>query len=91
MDMKELRAEIDALDDTIKDAFIKRMELCAGIAAYKKEHGLPVFHPAREREIVERLTCGMDADMAVYLTALYENLFALSRAYQTKKIENDRP
>ena len=87
MDMKELRTKIDELDDGIKDAFVKRMELCAGIAAYKKANGLPVFYPAREREIVERLTKDMAPDMASYLAALYDTLFTVSRAYQTKRIE----
>ena len=37
MDLTELRRKIDALDDTIRDAFLERMAICADIAAYKKE------------------------------------------------------
>ena len=51
----------------------------------KKANDLPVFHPAREAEIIERLTAA-DADMAEYTAALYQTVFALSRAYQEKKI-----
>lgn len=88
MDMKKIRTEIDALDDVIKDAFLRRMELCAGMAAYKKENGLPVFYPAREREIVARLTKDTNADMATYIKVLYNILFEVSRAYQTTKISD---
>lgn len=86
MDMKEIRAKIDALDDTIKEAFEERMALCADMAAYKKENDLPVFFPAREREIVARLTKDMDSGMATYTKVLYNTLFEVSRSYQTKRI-----
>ena len=85
MDLTELRQKIDALDDSIRDAFLERMAICADIAAYKKENGLAVAHPGREREIVARLTKDMDADMATYFKIFYSGLFEVSRAYQTKK------
>ena len=86
MDMKEIREKIDALDDTIKAAFEERMTLCADMAAYKKENDLPIFYPAREREIIARLTKDMDAGMATYTKVLYNTLFEVSRSYQTKRI-----
>ncbi len=86
MDMKEIREKIDALDDTIKAAFEERMALCADMAAYKKENDLPIFYPAREREIVARLTSDMDSGMATYTKVLYNTLFEVSRSYQTKRI-----
>lgn len=86
MDMKEIRVKIDSLDDTIKTAFEERMALCADMAEYKKENGLPVFYPAREREIIARLTGDMDAQMATYTKVLYNTLFEVSRSYQTKRI-----
>lgn len=85
MELSELRKQIDTLDDDIRKAFLKRMELCAEIAVCKKANGLAVAHPAREREIVTRLTQGMDADMATYFKIFYSGLFEVSRAYQTKK------
>ncbi len=86
MDMKEIRAKIDALDDTIKTAFTERMELCADMAEYKKENGLQVFHPAREREIIARLTNDMESNMATYTKMLYGTMFEVSRSLQSKRI-----
>lgn len=88
MDMKEIRQKIDALDDRIKAAFEERMSLCADMAAYKKENGLPIFFPAREREIIARLTKDMDAGMATYTKVLYNTLFEVSRSCQTKRISD---
>ena len=88
MEMKEIRAKIDSLDDTIKAAFEERMALSAEMAAYKKENDLPIFYPAREREIVARLTKDMDSGMATYTKVLYNTLFEVSRSYQTKRISS---
>lgn len=86
MDMKEIRQEIDALDDKIVEAFTARMLLCAEMAKYKKENDLPVFYPKREEEIKERITAGMPEDLAESTRAFYNALFAVSRSYQTKVI-----
>ena len=50
MDINSLRADIDAVDSDLLDAFCRRMEISAKVAACKKENGLPVFDPARERQ-----------------------------------------
>ncbi len=88
MDMKEIREKIDSLDDTIKAAFEERMALCADMAEYKKANDLPIFYPAREREIVARLTKDMDSGMATYTKVLYNTLFEVSRSYQSKRISS---
>ena len=43
MDLKEIRKEIDATDDEILRLFLKRMDLCVGVAKYKKENNMQVF------------------------------------------------
>lgn len=42
MDLKEIRKEIDATDDEILRLFLKRMDLCVGVAKYKKENNMQV-------------------------------------------------
>ncbi len=86
MDMNETRTQIDKIDDVIREAFAKRMELCASLAEYKKENNLPVAYPGREREIVARLTKDMDSRMATYTKVLYTTLFEVSRSYQTARL-----
>lgn len=89
MDMNETRTQIDKIDDVIREAFAKRMELCASLAEYKKENNLPVAYPGREREIVARLTKDMDSRMATYTKVLYTTLFEVSRSYQTARLSED--
>ena len=50
MDLHQLRLEIDKIDDQLVKLFGARMEVAAQIADYKKENGLPILVPARERE-----------------------------------------
>ena len=84
MDLKELRTEIDAIDDQLVKLFSQRMEISARIAGYKKEKSLPIFVPAREREKLADVAEKAGPDMANYTRVLYSMLFELSRGYQSK-------
>ena len=48
MELSDYRVQIDRIDRQLVELFAQRMETAAGIAAYKKEHGLPVLDPIRE-------------------------------------------
>ena len=43
MDLKDYRNEIDSIDSQLIRLFSQRMETAAGIAQYKKDHGMPVL------------------------------------------------
>ena len=85
MDLKELRGQIDEIDDKLVQLFSKRMEVSAQIADYKKANGLPIYVPAREREILQEVAEKAGPDMANYTRVLYSMLFELSRSYQKKR------
>ena len=51
MDLSAIRQQIDKIDDELLELFLKRMELCTGVAKYKKENNLPVYHSKREEDI----------------------------------------
>ena len=40
-DLEALREELDRVDEQMVQLFQERMALCAQVANYKKEHGLP--------------------------------------------------
>ena len=82
MDIQELRREIDGIDAQLLPLFCQRMEIAAQVADYKKENGLPIFVPGREREILDRVAGQAGEDMSDYAKILYNTLFELSRAYQ---------
>ena len=85
MDLHQLRLEIDKIDDELVKLFGARMEVAAQIADYKKENGLPILVPAREREKLQDVAQKAGEDMANYTRVLYSMLFELSRSYQSKR------
>ena len=85
MDLKELRDQIDAIDDQLVELFGKRMDIAAAIGDYKKANNLPVFVPAREREKLKDVAEKAGPEMANYTRVLYSMLFELSRSYQSKR------
>ncbi len=88
MDIKELRMQIDAIDDQMISLFIKRMEIASKIGAYKRENNLPILDPVREQAKLDDVAAKAGADMAQYTRVLYEALFALSRSYQADVVTN---
>ena len=85
MDLKELREEINAIDSDLVKLFTKRMDIAAQVADYKKEHNLPIYVPARERQILQDVAEKAGPEMANYTRVLYSMLFELSRSYQRKR------
>lgn len=55
MTINELRTEIDRLDAQLLKIFNQRAALALQIGELKKEVGLPVFDPAREKKIFQRM------------------------------------
>ena len=89
MDLNELRDQIDQIDDVLLRLFEQRMHLAAQVAAYKKEHGLPVLDRKREMEKLGPLAKKVHPELESYAQDLYETLFALSRRYQEKQGTED--
>lgn len=85
MDITELRGEIDNIDSELVRLFNARMEIAAKVADYKKENHLPIYVPAREREVLQSVAEKAGTDMANYTRVLYSMIFELSRSYQRKR------
>ena len=88
MDLQDYRNKLDTIDAEIVTLFKSRMETAAQIAAYKKEHGLPVLAAGREKEILDRVRAMSGEELAPYASTLFETLMYLSREYQ-KTLLND--
>lgn len=85
MELEHLRNEIDQIDHELVDLFVQRMHIAEQVAEIKKEQRLPIYVPAREREILQKVADQAGADMANYTRVLYSMLFELSRSYQSKR------
>ena len=85
MDLTEIRQEIDGIDQELVRLFCARMNLSAQVADYKKANNLPIFVPARERAILQKVAEMAGPEMENYTRVLYSMLFELSRSYQSKR------
>ena len=55
MDLKELRGQIDSIDNELLELYAKRMELCLQVAEYKAKNKVSVMQSGREKEILDRV------------------------------------
>ena len=84
MTLEELRARIDGIDAELIRLFAERMDVSAEIAAYKREHSLPVLDAAREREKLRRAEALAPEDLREDVSALFTLLFERSRRCQNR-------
>lgn len=82
MDLNNIRNQIDSLDAELVELFLKRMNLCKEVAQYKKEHGLPIFVPAREEAVLSRVEALSGEEMSPYTQELFRKIMELSKQYQ---------
>ncbi len=85
MDLSEIRQDIDRIDDQLVKLFCERMNLSAKVADYKKANNLPIYHPGRERAILQKVAEKAGPEMENYTRVMYSMLFELSRSYQSKR------
>ncbi len=82
--MNTLRNAIDDIDSAVLSLLARRLDLAKELGAVKKNAGLPIYDPAREKEILVRLVeenAGKLAPEAV--RAIWREIFSSSRQAQT--------
>jgi len=84
MDIKELRGNIDRIDEQLVALIRERMETAAKIGEYKRENKLPVYDPSRERELFDRVASLAGDEFGSYTRVLYSTMTDVSRSYQRK-------
>jgi chorismate mutase-like protein len=55
LELDALRRRIDAVDQRILELLHERVRLVVAVGEYKRQRGLPVYDPERERALLERL------------------------------------
>lgn len=91
-DLTEIRKEIDQVDKKLLELFEYRMGLSLSVADYKKQKGMPVYDPDREKEKLEKLReMSKDKENADAVTDLFTQIMLLSRRaqYSALKIYDD--
>ena len=86
--LKQYRQEIDVIDRQLADLFQQRMAVVDKVGQYKLQQGIPVLDSKREQEVLaEKAALARDEAMSADLTAIFENLMAVSRRRQRKLID----
>ena len=91
MDLEEAREAIREIDREMTALFERRMRAAEAIAAYKKEHGLPITDPEQEKRVLERNTALLeDPALAGYYRAFQTGVMEVSKRYQRRLNEGMR-
>ena len=91
IDIKNVRGEIDKIDQQLVELFLKRLDIVAQVAASKRERGAPINDPAREREILSRVTAQVGPDYENGARLFFSTLFAISKARQREILNGESP
>ncbi len=81
MDLKDIRKDIDAIDSELITLLTKRMECSLKVAEIKRAEGLPIYHPGREKEILDKVT-EKGGKYGSYFAEIYSLLMQCSREVQ---------
>jgi len=82
LNLEEIRKEISAINDEMLALFVRRMELSAQVAAYKKANGLPTLDRKREEAILQKVADNTDEEYRQYALQMFQTLMKLSKEYQ---------
>jgi chorismate mutase/prephenate dehydrogenase len=85
-----LRDKIDSIDSQVLSLLAQRQSQVEKVVALKKVHSIPVYHPAREEDLISKLRnqsqkSGLDPD---FMEDLYRVILRQSRVKQTQKMEH---
>lgn len=87
--IKGLRDTIDDIDRQILGLISRRMKEVQEVVALKKEHNMPVYHPAREEDLISKLRIqaadsGIEPD---FIEEIYRVIIRNSRLRQTREMK----
>ena len=86
--MKELREEIDVIDQSMQNLFLERMQVVKKVAEHKADNDLPVLDEKREQEIMEKnLNRISDLELKDLYKKFYKELLDISKEYQERIIK----
>ena len=84
-DLARLRERIDAIDHQMLALFQERMDCAEGVAAYKRERGLPILDRSRERRVVASAAAEVPPELKSYAEVLMQLLMEASRMRQGER------
>lgn len=81
MSLDEIRKEIDAIDAELIPLIKKRMGCSLMVAEIKRAENLPVYHPGREKQILDKVE-EKGEEYGMYIRNIYQSIMTVSRSLQ---------
>ena len=91
MELSDYRGQLDKIDSELLDLFTQRMDIAAGIAAWKKENNMPVLDLRREKEKLRTLEEQSPDELKEYTASLFSLIMELSRSRQNRLLHPTSP
>ncbi len=88
MDLKEIRKEIDKIDNGIVELLKKRFDCSLAVADYKIKNGLPVLNSEREQQIIEEVTKN-GGEHGNSIASVYREIMSVSRQRQHNLMQKE--
>ena len=86
--LQEARKIIDKVDTEMAQLFARRMEAVETVAAYKRDHGLPIFDSAREEEVIRNGEARMERqELRRHYGDFLRSTMTISRNYQQELLQ----
>lgn len=89
MDITDYRKQIDEIDRELLAKLDERMRVAEKIAEYKREKGLRVSDPVRERQLLDKITDISKDDMVYYSRMMFNLIIEMSCDHQRKTLGNE--
>ena len=88
-DLEPFRAQIDKIDQTLVRLLNERSTLANQIGHVKQQLGLPIYMPAREKEVLENVTRTNPGPLPPdAIRRLFERIIDETRALERKKYQS---
>lgn len=90
-DLKTARGEIDRIDEELVRLFLRRLKVARDVALVKREKGGAITDPAREREILARVSTEAGPENENAARLFFSTLFSISKARQRDILKGRSP
>lgn len=91
MELKELRDEIDKIDDEMARLFEKRAKIACEVAEFKRQHNMEVYQGGREEEVIRRAEELVAPDLAEGVGLFFTTLMDISKCRQQQLLTGIKP
>ena len=90
-ELENARNKIKEIDREMAELFERRMAAVKEVAAYKQKHGLQIFDPVREAELLEANVKHVEnAEVRPYYASYQRGVMDISKSYQKRLLEGMR-